>query len=153
MIICIVFQYSMKCYRPLILRSYLEKQPDKYLVPNPKQAMDVDEVAELKPKVTGLEVYEYPSDQVILLKGENLWFTYKISLDVTGQTSCEVNTHAENTTKYVIEFSITESHGTSSLLNKRKQVKLSLFTHFANPIRDQVLPITKVKGTTHSLHS
>lgn len=145
MIIFNVFQYSMKCYSPLIFRSYLEKQPDKYLVPNPKQAMDMDEVAELKPKVTGLEVYEYPSDQTILLKGENLWFTYKISLDVNGQSPREVNTSAENTTKYVIEFCITDSHG--SPLNKRKQVKLSLFTHFANPIRDQVLPITKVKLT------
>lgn len=136
----------MEYYLPLIFRSHLEQQ-EKYLVPNQNRAVnEVAEVDALKPKVTELDIHEYPYEQVILLKGENLWFAYKICLDENGPNHCEISTPAENTTKFVIEFHVADSRDISSVLRTSEHVKLALFTHFASPIR-QHLPTRKVRRT------
>ena len=133
----------MESYKHLIFRSYLEK-PDKFVVPNKEQATaEVREVDALKPKVTGSEIHEYPpNDGVIILQGENLWFSYKICLEEKGKSHCEFRTLADNTTNFMIEVRV-DSDKVSSALNTSKQVKLVLYTHFANPIR-QALDAKKV---------
>ena len=132
----------MDHYIPLILRSHLEK-PVKYIIPNQlKSTKEVSEVDALKPKITEqLMYYDYPNERVIILEGENLWFSYKVYLDEKGPNECEFKTHAENTTQYLIEFRAELEE--SSNLSLSKQVKLALYTHFASPIR-QTLTIKMV---------
>ena len=138
-----ILQYAMESYKQLILRSYLEK-PDRFVVPNLGQATaEVSEVDALKPRVTDSEIHEYPpNDGVIILQGENLWFSYKICLEEKGKNHGEFSTPVDNTTNFMIEFRV-DSAKVSSALNASKQVKLVLYTHFANPIR-QTLDARKV---------
>jgi GTP-binding protein EngB required for normal cell division len=133
-------KYSMESYKQLILRSYLEK-PDRFVVPNRGQATaEVREVDALKPKVTGLQIHEYPpNDGIIILQGENLWFSYKICLEEKGLNHGEFSTPADNTTKFMIEVRV-DSDKVTSALHASKQVKLVLYTHFANPIRQPINP-------------
>lgn len=135
----------------LIHRSYLE-QPEKYKLPRPVK--EIAEVGVLKPQVTGLEVHEYPNEHVIVLQGENLWFSYKICLDYKGPKPClddkspnhhEIETPTENTTRRVIEFHIADSDSACSALHSGKPVKVALYTHFAKPIR-QTINTKKVSG-------
>lgn len=145
----------MESYKRLIFRSYLEK-PEKYVLPYQRQAVkEVAEVDALKPKITGVEVHKFANEHVIVLQGENLWFSYKISFEKKGDHDhvqhCEINIPAKNTTKCLIEFHFTDSDDASSFLHEShesKPVKIALCTHFANPIR-QPLNTTKVNVELH----
>ena len=128
----------MEFYIPRVFRSYLE-QEEKYSVPNQRQSTkQVTEVDALKPKVTTSEIHEYPNERVIVLQGENLWFSYKVCL---GPNECEFTTLPENTTQCMIEFRAYSKKDFA--LDSSKQVKLALYTHFASPIR-QPINIKKV---------
>ena len=122
----------------LIFRSHLEKSPDKYIMPNAEQiGREVNELAILKPKMTGLDVHEYPNEQVVVLNGDNLWFSYKICIDEKGERD-EVDTPAESTTRAMLEFHIPDTHNAFSMLSSKKQIKIFLYSHFAKPIRHNV---------------
>ena len=126
-------------YISLIRRSHLDK-PEKYALP--KSMREVSEVSDLKPKIVEpLKYYDYPNERVVVLQGDNLWFSYKICLDEKGPNDCEFDTLTENTTQFMVEFRATLEE--SSDLRSTKQVKLSLYTHFASPIR-QTLEIAQV---------
>lgn len=145
-VIFISFQNKMDLYIQLIFRSHLEKAPDKYVMPNADKAVrDTSELTVLKPKVIGLDVHEYPNEHVIVLQGDNLWFSYKICFEEKGEKdeSHEIDTPAENTTKAMIEFHIPDTHKAYYNLSSQKKVKLALYTHFAKPIR-QTVDIRKV---------
>ena len=117
-----------------ISRSYLEKQ-EKYKLPNQRQAHNmVTEVDALKPKVSGIQIHEYPSESVIVVQGENLWFSYKVCLDEKGPNQREFIAMAENTTQFMIEFRSEKCVD----IDGSKQVKIALFTHFASPIRQSI---------------
>ena len=134
----------------LIFRSYLEKPPDKYIMPNPEQAVrEIAELSILKPKISQLAVHEYPNEYVIVAEGENLWFSYKICLDEKGENQCDIATPADSTTRAAIEFRLSNSHNACSTLSSGKQVKVALYTHFAKPIRQ---PIITKKVYTHVIH-
>jgi hypothetical protein len=129
-------EHTAGCYMVKITRSYLEKQ-EKYKLPNQGQATNmVTEVDALKPKVNGIQIHEYPSERVIIVQGENLWFSYKVCLDEKGPNQREFSAMAENTTQYMIEFRSDIGEGPD--IDASKQVKLALFTHFANPIRQSL---------------
>ena len=131
-------QHNMEEYMGLIYRSHLEKMPDKYSVPNPEQATRlINELGVLKPRVTGLDIHQYPNECVLVLKGENLWFSHKICFDEKGEKH-EIDTPAESTTRSMIEFRVAHIHKAHSTLSSGKQVKIVLFTHFARPIRQAI---------------
>ena len=118
-------------------RSYLEKD-EKYVIPNTRQSRrEVAEVDALKPNICGpLKFCDYPNERVVVLQGENLWFSYKVTLDDNGPAECEFNTPAEKTTQFMIEFRADVEK--SSDFGSRSKVKLTLYTHFASPIRQTV---------------
>ena len=142
----ISFQHNMKEYVSLINRSHLEKSPDKYVVPGAEEVTrSVTELAVLKPNVTGLDIHEYPNEHVLVLKGQNLWFTYKIYFDEKGEKH-EICTPSESTTKTMVEFRINHVHKVHSTLCSGRKVKITHFTHFAKPM-NRMLDIKKVKSS------
>ena len=114
-----------------VARSYLERE-EKYILPNEGQATNlVTEVDALKPKLNGIQIHDYPTESVIIVQGENLWFSYKVCLDERGQNQHEFIATAESTMEYMIEFRSESCPDVGA----SKQIKLTLFTHFASPIR------------------
>ena len=132
-------------YIPLILRSHLEK-PVKYVLPNRgKSVTEVSEVDALKPKIYEPLTYcDYPNERVVVVEGDNLWFSYKVCLDEKGPNECEFSTDPENTTQFTIKFQAELEESTD--FGSFQQVKLALHTQFANPIR-QTLNIKTVCQT------
>ena len=138
---CYDMQHTIDFYVPLVYRSYLERE-DKYTIPNQRNSKNqVTDVDALRPKVTESEIHEYPNEKVIVLQGENLWFSYKVCLDEKGPNECEFSTLPENTTQCRIEFRADSMK--CFAVNSSKQVKLTLYTHFASSIR-QPIDIRKV---------
>ena len=145
----------MNHYIPSMLRSHLEKPP-KYAIPNLGQSKrEVSEVDALKPKITieQLTYCDYPNERVVVVQGENLWFSYKVCLDEKSPNECVYRTHAETNTQFLVEFRAGLEE--CSDLGATKQVKLALYTHFASPIRqnmdiktvgDLIICILKIKA-------
>lgn len=139
---CLSFlQHNMEDYRRNTFRGYLEKPPDKYTVSaNPTK--QIKEVSVLKPDVEAVEFHEYPTECVIVLEGNNLWFCNEIRLG-----TCSINSPPQNATRHSIQFSFTLP---SELTADDGPIKATLYSHFANPIRRRV-PIKKVSFTAHTL--
>jgi GTP-binding protein EngB required for normal cell division len=121
--------HAMAEYMLILYRSHLQYE---YSVPNATKG--INDIAVLKPRVTGLDIHQYHNEHVLVLKGEYLWFAYEISVDDNGV----IETPAESTTKSMIEFRISHDHKAYSTLCAGKQVKIVLFTHFAKPIRQSI---------------
>ena len=128
----------MEEYRHNVFRSYLEKEPGKYLKPVKTQVTkQVKELTILKPEVTAVEFHEYPNEHVVVLEGNNLWFCHQIRIGETDNIQ-EINTPAQNITRQSIQFSFTPSRKTKNIVSIDGKVKIALYSHFANPIRRKI---------------
>ena len=120
----------MEHYVRKILRSYLDVEPEKYALPSPKS---VDQKRKnlniLIPEVTRVELHEYPKEHVLVLEGENLWFSTKIFLDKGGPNQCEID-NPHNITKCSVQFNFNPSRQASLAIQAGKIVKVTLHTHF-----------------------
>ena len=122
----------MDDYRHSTLRGFLEKGSPKYVVPNPAEA--VTEIGFLKPEVTTIEVHKYPDEVAVVLQGDNLWFCHEIRL---GNYVPPVPKLVEHIARRSIQFNFRLSE-TANIVTDDGHVKVTLFSHFANPIRRRV---------------
>ena len=121
----------MEEYRQKTFRSYLEKEPGRYLKPDTKQTVkQVKDLAFLKPEVKAVKFHEYPNEHVVVLEGNNLWFCHQICI---GEE--EINTPAQNITRQSIWFNFTPK---ANIVFDEGKVKVVLYSHFANPIRKKI---------------
>lgn len=112
-----------------MFRSHLEKKP-KYELPNPSK--DVSEISSLKPDVKAVELHKYHSELVITLEGENLWFCYAVKISDTEITI------PETMSRRSIMFNLCATEKTEQLMKRNAAVKITLLSHFANPIRRNI---------------
>ena len=129
-------QHSAIEYRHKTFRSHLEKQP-KYEIPGPSK--DVREISSLKPDVKAVELHKYHSEVVITLEGENLWFCHAVRL---GDTEITI---PETMSRRSLTFNLYASEKTEKLMKRNASVKITLLSHFANPIRRNI----KVDQVSH----
>ena len=126
----------MEEYRQKTFRSYLEKDPGRYLKPDTKQMVrQVKDLAFLKPEVKAVEFHEYPNEHVVVLEGNNLWFCHQIRIGEKENIQ-EINTPAQNITRQSIWFNFTPK--TKNIVFDDGKVKVVLYSHFANPIRKKI---------------
>lgn len=124
----------MDHYNHMILRSYLDK-PEKYT--KPKGGLSHSGVRMLIPAIRRVELHEYPSEHVLVLEGDNLWFSFKIVLDEGGPQQCEIN-NPHSITKCSLQFNFDPSIGVSSAIQNEKKVKVTLHTHFVTKVQRSV---------------
>ena len=122
----------MDDYKHSTLRGFLEKDSPKYVIPSP--AEPIKEIGFLKPEVTTIEVHKYPNEVAVVLQGDNLWFCHEIRL---GNYIPPVPKFAEYTARRSIQFNFNLSE-TDNIVTDDDHVKVTLFSHFANPIRRRV---------------
>jgi len=123
----------MDDYRHSTLRGFLEKGSPKYVVPSPAEA--VKEIGFLKPEVTTIEVHKYPNEVAVVLQGDNLWFCHEIRL---GNYVPPVPKLAEHIARRSIQFNFHLSEQTANIIADGGHVKVTLSSHFANPIKRRV---------------
>lgn len=131
----------MKHYNLMVLRSYLD-QPDKYVQPTLRH--EHREMDMLKPHINRLELHEYPKEHVLVLEGENLWFSLKITL---GKHEHPIS-NLHNATKYSVQFNFTPSSKISSAILDGEKVQVTLYTHFGDREIESV-ECKKVKLTNY----
>lgn len=122
----------MDDYRHSTLRGFLEKDSPKYVVPSLAEA--VKEIGFLKPEVTTIEVHKYPNEVAVVLQGDNLWFCHEIRL---GNYVPPVPKLVEHIARRSIQFNFSLSES-ANIVTDGGHVKVTLFSHFANPIRRRV---------------
>lgn len=124
----------MEEYRNKVFRAYLENEPEKYVAPN--SPGDIAEVSTLKPEVNTVSVYKYPSEHTVVLEGSNLWFCHEVHL---GEKEHKFRIkNSEAITGRSIQFNYEPTEKSDQLVSDKK-VKVSLRSHFANPIRKQIM--------------
>ena len=117
----------MEHYNKMVLRSYLDK-PKKYVPPSPP-VQACKQVKLLMPTLKRAELHEYPKEQVLVLEGENLWFTYKIIVDDGGRNEFRL-VQPHSVTKSTLQFNFPPSKKVSSAIIDGGKVKITLHTHF-----------------------
>ena len=126
----------MEHYNQMILRSYLDK-PEKYIQPSFNPQRNVKPMDMLIPSLKRAELHEYPREQVLVVEGENLWFSFKIILDEGGQYEYEM-LNAHNVTKFSLQFNFPTSKNVSQAIRDGGKVKITLHTHFFTKVIDSV---------------
>lgn len=124
----------MEEYRTKIFRTHLDNEPSRYVPPT--LPVDVLEVAMLKPEVKTVSVHRYPNEHIVVLEGNNLWFCHKVH--ITEKSNNFIVKNSEAITGRSIQFSSEPTEMSDSLVTTKK-VKLTLFSHFANPIRKHIM--------------
>lgn len=81
-------------------------------------------------KAVGLQ--KYHSELVITLEGENLWFCHAVKL---GDTEITI---PEAMSRRSLTFSLYATEKTEQLMKRNAAVKITLLSHFANPIRKTI---------------
>lgn len=137
----------MDGYHTKLLKACLEKEPQKYTVPSP--VSKVAEILTLKPNVTSIQIYAYPNEYAVILEGENLWFCHEVDLGERETLIRKVN-NPEAITGRSIQFNYCEPTGKSDLLLDNSKVKVTLHSHFANPIRRRI-PVEQVCYSNYAL--
>ena len=130
----------MEEYNTKLFRAYLEKEPQKYVVISPVK--EVVEISTLKPKATSIQIYTYPNEHAVVLEGENLWFCHEVDLGEKETLIRRIN-KPEAVTGRSIQFNY-EPTGKSDLLVTNSTVKVTLYSHFANPIRNKQIQVEQV---------
>ena len=134
---CHNVQHNMTEYGNNSFRSYLDREPDKFTVPGPAEAVkEIKAISMLKPKATRIEFHIYPNEHVVVLEGENLWFCHKIRLGEFDNI-LDVKTPAQNVTQRMIQFNFPPYEKLKNLVSEGV-VKITLHSHFANPIRQNI---------------
>lgn len=95
-----------------------------------------------------VELHKYHSELVITLEGENLWFCHAVKL---GDTEITI---PETMSRRSLTVSLCATEKTEQLMKRNAAIKITLLSHFANPIRrnikiDQVSPMVVSFYTMH----
>ena len=127
-------------YHNKVFRAHLEREPEKFTVSSLKT--EATEVGMLKPKVKSIRIYAYPNEHAVVLEGENLWFCHEVDLG-EGDALIRRVKNSNAITGRSIQFSY-EPTGKSDLLVTHHNVKVTLRSHFANPIRNKDIIVEQV---------
>lgn len=135
LVMIIFLQLSMADYANNSFRSYVDKEPGKYVLPGPSDAVkDIQFIKILTPEAKRVEFHMYPNEHVVVLEGENLWFCHEIRLGEND--NLDIKTPAQNVTRRMIQFSF-PPYQLKNLISQGK-IKVTLHSHFASPIEQNV---------------
>ena len=130
-------QHHMEEYKQKIFRAHLEQDPQKYAPPG-ISSNEVAEVAELRPKCESFNIYKYPNEHVVVLEGNNMWFCHEVHLGEKDNI-IHIKNLAETITGRSIQFNYPSTEKSDRLLINKDMVKVTLRSHFANPIRKMII--------------
>lgn len=123
-------------YQQKVFRAHLEKEGNKYAAPM-ISCIDIAEVADLKPQVESFNIHTYPGEHTVVLDGSNLWFCHEVHLGEKDNI-IHIKSSAETNAGRSIQFNYKATQMTDRLIVNNDKVKVTLHSHFANPIRKQL---------------
>ena len=130
-------QHDVIAYQNNLSRIYLEREPESYTPAGRARAVEkVGRIGMLNPTPTRIELQIYPNEHVLVLEGENLWFCHKIQLG-DYSNSVDIDTDFQNVTQHMIRFNVPPNERLIGLAAEGV-VKLTLNSHFANPVWQSV---------------
>ena len=127
-------------YQQRLFRGYLDRSPSKYSPPLPSRH-PLEQVKILKPSVTKAEFHRHGNNIAVILEGDNLWFCHQVELG-SGKNARTIKMPNSEVTRCSIMFDYTPTSDRDNLVDsKERQVKVTLHSHFAKPLRDQTVTI------------
>lgn len=129
----------MEEYRDSVFTSYLGREPSPYKVPTAPKV--VKEVAILKPQVKTVEFHEFPTEHILVLEGDFLWFCHSITLG-EGSNEYNITTPPQNVTQRSIQFTFAPTDQ-KKFRRRDGQMKVTLCTHFE--VVQQMIGVKQVR--------
>ena len=125
--LCIVshVQHTAEDYRQKITTTYLSKEPPTSIPSTTVKRLQ--DASFLKPKGTAVEFHLYPTEHVIVLEGNNLWFCHKVCIG-RHENSIVIDSPS-NITRRSIQFNFKPSELTEKLC-ENGGVHVTLYSHF-----------------------
>lgn len=128
-----ILQHSAEVYHGKVLTTYPIKKYSTSLTST--TIANVQDVSFLKPKATTVEFHMYPTEHVIVLEGNNLWFCHKVHIGRDDNT-IEIDSPS-NIMRRSIQFNFKPSDKTEKLCENGR-VHVTLYSHFADEISKRI---------------
>ena len=128
MILASYIQHDVIMYASNLSKSYLEREPERY-TPAARAVEKVGRIGMLNPNPTRIELQIYPTEHVLVLEGENLWFCHKLQLGEYGNM-IDIDTNFQNVTQCMIRFNFPPNEKLIGIVAE-SEVKVTLHSHFA----------------------
>ena len=130
----------MENYHRVLFRIFID-QPPKYDTP-PPCASPVPEMKALKPSSKTVAFHRHGKEVAVTLSGDNLWFCHEIKVGPHRE-----NGMADHISQKSIQFNFKDEthHSFGS-----DQIKVTLSSHFSNPVKATVPVVHKV--TSDMIH-
>ena len=129
-------QHSMENYHRVLFRVFID-QPLKYNTPSPCTSL-VQEMKALKPSSKTVAFHRHGKEVAVTLSGNNLWFCHEIKVGPHRE-----NVMAEHVSQKSIQFNFNFKDETHHSFGSDK-IKVSLSSHFSNPVKATVPVVHKV---------
>ena len=120
-----IVQHTAEDYRQKITAYLTKDQPMSIPSTTVERLQDV---SFLKPKTTTIEFHLYPTEHVIVLEGNNLWFCHKVRIG-RHENSILIDSPS-NIMRRSIQFNFNPSELTEKLC-ENGGVHVTLYSHFA----------------------
>ena len=138
----------MEEYRQNMFRSYLDKDPERFLPPASEPSDHIPELGILQPTVENVEFHTYPDELVVILQGNNLCFSYKVTFNQKDSAKIlEVPIPAKSTTRYSIQLNLRADTKPEDIITKSGVVVVQLHNQFTATVEAEILP-KQVKVST-----
>ena len=126
----------MEIYHRMLFRGFID-QPPKYDIPSPPTS-PVLEMKALKPAAKSVAFHHHGKEIAVTLSGDNLWFCHEIKVGSHTETVT-----AEDVSQKLIQFNI-NFEDENYIPFHSDQIKVTLSSHFSNPVRERVPVVRKV---------
>ena len=127
----------MEIYHRMLFRASID-QPPKYDTP-PPCASPALEMKALKPAAKNVAFHHHGKEVAVTQSGDNLWFCHEIKVGPHTE-----NVTAEDVSQKLIQFNVNFDDETRIPFHS-DQIKVTLSSHFNNPVRERVPVVRKVR--------
>ena len=124
----------MKEYLVKLKKTHLQKEPDKYAIP---EKTCVADYKILEPTLKSVRVYKYPYEHSVVLEGNNLWFCHEIQLG-EGENVLHIKNSAQNITGRSVQFNCPPAKESDQLMGKDGKMRVILHSHFAESMEKRI---------------
>ena len=135
-------QHNMELYSQKVYRGYVERPPNKYMVPSLSKTPTP--LINLYPTTSDhLQVDRHGSELAIVLEGSNLWFCHKMTI---GNLMIKITASLCNGN--CVHYNMDKWDSTVGRLKDGEKVNITLHNHFSRPSTFKVI-INKKVGYTN----
>ena len=133
----------MNEYHLKVLRAYLEKNPEPYVIPQCSSLSSINGVKSLQPSISKIELHlhKHPDGQelAVVINGDNLWFCNSIEITICENEHLKIEISAERVARKQICYN--KSFRNGALTHKKIDadcLPVKVYSRFTDPIATEI---------------